>query len=119
MKSNKLTKAENALYDLLIQGYSYPEAADKLCRSLNTVKFHASSIFKKLEVSSINKLIAKHYARSKEPLPEYECRLVDGGWVSCLKLSNRPDVFNRVPVYVKEIDSYNLLNVRDVRQKKE
>ncbi len=49
---NKLSKAEKSVFELYMKGHSAPEIADLLYVSINTVKTHNKSIYRKLNVSS-------------------------------------------------------------------
>ncbi|MBN1183695.1 MAG: response regulator transcription factor [Bacteroidales bacterium] len=48
---------EKTILKLSALGYTSKEIADRLCKDLNTVKFHKSNIFKKLEVRNITEAI--------------------------------------------------------------
>ncbi|PFG58037.1 DNA-binding NarL/FixJ family response regulator [Vibrio sp. ES.051] len=54
---SKLTKKELEVLDLLRRGYSYSDVCTFLSISINTVKSHAYSIYKKLKISGRNDLI--------------------------------------------------------------
>lgn len=45
-----LSQREYEVLELIAEGLSYQEIADKLCVSLSTVKTHASNLFSKLDV---------------------------------------------------------------------
>jgi DNA-binding CsgD family transcriptional regulator len=53
----KLSDKEKAILRLSALGYTSKEIADKLFKDLNTVKFHKSNIFRKLEVRNITEAI--------------------------------------------------------------
>jgi DNA-binding NarL/FixJ family response regulator len=57
-KFNSLTKRQQEVYQLIMQGMSNQEIADKLYISLSTVKMHVSTILKAAEVSSRSQLLA-------------------------------------------------------------
>ena len=52
-----LSRAETAVFSLYMEGLSAPDIADKLHVSINTVKSHNKSIYKKLNVSSRKELM--------------------------------------------------------------
>ncbi len=54
---SKLSKTELKITELLGQGLSTKEVANKLCRSFDTVNNHRRSIFKKLEIHKISELV--------------------------------------------------------------
>jgi two-component system, NarL family, response regulator LiaR len=54
-----ISKREQEVLELIAQGYSNQEIADKLFVSLNTVKTHVSNLFLKLEVSRRTQAIQK------------------------------------------------------------
>lgn len=49
------------VYNLIVQGYSEHEIADKLGISVKTVKFHKTKIYSKFKVRSAVQLTAKHF----------------------------------------------------------
>jgi DNA-binding CsgD family transcriptional regulator/uncharacterized membrane protein len=55
----ELTKREVEVLGLLVQGRSYKQIGEALCISVNTVKNHAYSLFRKLGVGSRHELIGK------------------------------------------------------------
>lgn len=65
-ESVQISKAEKKVYDLLVLGFSYFEIAEKIYKSLWTVKFHAYNIYKKLDVNSKSELIICHYIGREE-----------------------------------------------------
>ena len=54
-----LTPHETRLLKLLTEGYNYQTAAEKLGVSYNTIKFHVSHIFDKLQVHSKSEAVVK------------------------------------------------------------
>jgi len=54
-----ISKREHEVLELIAQGLSNQEIADKLFVSLNTVKTHTSNLFMKLEVSRRTQAIQK------------------------------------------------------------
>jgi DNA-binding NarL/FixJ family response regulator len=54
-----LTPHETRLLKLLTEGYNYHTAAEKLGVSYNTIKFHVSHIFDKLQVHSKSEAVVK------------------------------------------------------------
>lgn len=54
-----LTEREKEVLQLLVEGLTNPEIANKLYVSKSTVKFHVSSILSKLQVSSRTEAVAK------------------------------------------------------------
>ena len=53
----KLSRAETAVFNLYMEGHSAAEIADALFVSINTIKSHNKSIYKKLNVSSRKELM--------------------------------------------------------------
>lgn len=68
----QLTRAERRVWELLIGRQTMAEIADELCLSRETVKSHASSIYRKLDVASRRELhdLAAQWS-STEVLPGY------------------------------------------------
>ncbi len=54
-----ITKREYEVLELIAQGLSNKEIADKLFVSLNTIKTHSSNLFLKLEVSRRTQAVQK------------------------------------------------------------
>lgn len=48
----ELTEREMEVLQLMVQGMTNPQIADRLCIAMSTVKFHVGSVFKKLHVST-------------------------------------------------------------------
>ena len=59
IKDLGISKRESEVLELISQGLSNQEIADKLFVSLNTVKTHSARLFEKLEVNSRTKAIHK------------------------------------------------------------
>ena len=59
IKELGISKRESEVLELISQGLSNQEIADKLFVSLNTVKTHSARLFEKLEVNSRTKAIHK------------------------------------------------------------
>ncbi len=55
----QLTPHETRILKLLTEGYNYQTAAEKLGVSYNTIKFHVSHIFDKLQVHSKSEAVVK------------------------------------------------------------
>jgi DNA-binding CsgD family transcriptional regulator len=58
-----LTKKESVVYGLLVAGATNAEIASQMCRSINTVRGHASSILVKLDCRCRESVIRKHYGK--------------------------------------------------------
>lgn len=58
-----LTKREQELLELLVQGFRYKEIADKLSLSIDTIRSHIRNIYRKLEVQSRAEALNKIYPR--------------------------------------------------------
>lgn len=65
-----MTSREREIFDLLIEGVSPKEIAHKLNISLSTVDFHRTKLYRKLDVHSIQELLAKYSNYNKAPEPE-------------------------------------------------
>lgn len=61
MVSNELTPKEQETFNLLVQGHSNAEIADRMACAEKTVKTYVTSIFKKTGCESRAKLIVRHY----------------------------------------------------------
>lgn len=59
LMTNVLTDREKEILAILSKGKSYKMAADDLCISHDTVRFHIKNIYKKLEVHSLQEAFAK------------------------------------------------------------
>ncbi|MDR3140872.1 MAG: LuxR C-terminal-related transcriptional regulator [Tannerellaceae bacterium] len=57
-KGINLSERERDILSLSAQGYIMKDIADRLCLSLDTIKFHKRNLFVKLEVKSITEAIA-------------------------------------------------------------
>lgn len=55
----QLSKREQEVLQLLVQGYSNSEIADTLCLSVSTIKTHVSNLFVKLDVRSRTQALEK------------------------------------------------------------
>lgn len=53
-----LTETEQNLLVMSTQGYTTEEIADRLLRSVDTIKYHRKKLFLKLEVDSITEALA-------------------------------------------------------------
>jgi len=53
----KLSRAETAVFNLYMEGYSAPKIADMLYVSINTIKSHNRNIYRKLNISSRKELL--------------------------------------------------------------
>ena len=60
----KLSRAETAVFNLYMDGYSAPDIAELLYVSINTIKSHNKSIYRKLNVSSRKELMV--YAQMRK-----------------------------------------------------
>ncbi len=58
-KKIDLTKREKEILQLLVEGYSYKQIAEKCFVSYATVNTHISHIYKKLQVKSVSAAVAK------------------------------------------------------------
>ena len=59
----KLSRAETAVFNLYMEGYSAPKIAEVLYVSINTIKSHNRSIYKKLNISSRKELLLLAHMR--------------------------------------------------------
>jgi DNA-binding CsgD family transcriptional regulator len=57
-KGINLSERERDILSLSAQGYIMKEIADRLCLSLDTIKFHKRKLFVKLEIKSITEAVA-------------------------------------------------------------
>jgi len=60
-KSQTLTNKETEIFELIKQGKTNKEIALELFISVSTVKTHINNIFKKMNISNRNELIAKNH----------------------------------------------------------
>ncbi len=56
-----LTSREKDVFNLLVQGYSYKQAAEHLNITLITLKTHVNAIFQKIQVNSLPLLVSTYY----------------------------------------------------------
>lgn len=63
MSDQKLSRAEQAVYNLMILGLSNIAMAEKLFVTEKTIKFHTTTIFRKCGCKTRVELIAKHYQK--------------------------------------------------------
>jgi DNA-binding NarL/FixJ family response regulator len=59
LTESKLTQREEQIVKGLVDGLSYKLIADRLCISVDTVRYHIKNIYTKLEVNSKSEVIAK------------------------------------------------------------
>jgi NarL family two-component system response regulator LiaR len=59
LKKLNLTAREYEVLQLLTQGYTNAEIADKLCLSLSTIKTHVSNLFVKMDVKNRTQALEK------------------------------------------------------------
>lgn len=64
---DKISDRESAVLNLVVQGKTNSDIAEVLFISVNTVKNHLKSIFKKMEVSNRAEAVAKYLIDSKSP----------------------------------------------------
>jgi len=64
-----LSKREQDVYNLIVEGLTGSEIAQALFVTEGTVKFHKENIFKKLKVGNVPKLIVQHY-KSQIGIPD-------------------------------------------------
>ena len=74
----KLTPREREILQLVAEGHSNAQLASMLWVSHETVKFHLSNIYEKLEVTK------PHRSDSVGPCPWCGCDVAAGRWLSCL-----------------------------------
>lgn len=60
-KKKKLSPRENEVYNMLIDGETRKNIADKLCIAKSTLEWHILHIFQKKEVKNRVELVNKHY----------------------------------------------------------
>ena len=69
---HRITKREEEIINLLMDGFSYKEIAKKLYISITTLKSHLTNIFRKKQVNSLQQLLVKEYKRKIEFLNQQE-----------------------------------------------
>ena len=62
----ELTKREQEVLNLIMQGLPKQQIADRLCISITTVKTHCVNIYQKFDYHSIPELIAKEWKKKYE-----------------------------------------------------
>ena len=62
-EANSLTKRENEILLLMMEGDNFPAIAEKLFLSYETVRTHVRSIYKKLHVTSVTGAIVKGFKK--------------------------------------------------------
>lgn len=67
-----LTDREKDVYNLLVDGVSYKDAAKILNVTQATIKTHVNTLFLKLQVNSLVELVVKHYKRVIKELQNEE-----------------------------------------------
>ncbi len=67
-KLRQLSDREKEILGYMLQGYTLPQVAERLFISLNTVKTHGSSIYRKLEVNTRQELLLR-YLDVQQPPP--------------------------------------------------
>ena len=60
-EGSDVTSREKQIVQCLVEGLSYKLTADRLCISLDTVRFHLRNLYKKLQVNSKAEVITKAY----------------------------------------------------------
>jgi DNA-binding NarL/FixJ family response regulator len=58
-KKNNLTEKERLIISYMVDGQSFKMIAGNLNNSLETIKYHCKSIYKKLHINSKSEVIAK------------------------------------------------------------
>lgn len=61
-----LTTTENKVVELVCEGLTNPQIADRLSVSPRTIQTHMKNIFKKIEVRTRTELVAQAVRREKE-----------------------------------------------------
>lgn len=67
---NSLSSSERSVYDLICKGFSNKEIAARLFVCEKTIKFHCTTIYKKLGVESRSGLLAKEIKQKNETQDE-------------------------------------------------
>jgi len=62
--NKRLSKQEQKILNLLLDGDSAKEIAEKLSISVRTVDFHKTNIYRKLDVHNIQELITKYNSQN-------------------------------------------------------
>lgn len=62
----RITKREEEIINLLMDGFSYKEITQRLYISITTLRSHIINIFKKKQVNSLQQLLVKEYKRKIE-----------------------------------------------------
>ena len=69
-RDHKTSRRENELIELLLEGLSRTEIAERLYISPNTVKTHTANIYRKIGISSRNELFARFYGAHSRNAPD-------------------------------------------------
>lgn len=67
-ESTELTEREHVVIHLLKEGHTYEEIASRIGLSVNGIRYHIKSVYRKLQVKSRGELIRKRF--SGDPSPE-------------------------------------------------
>lgn len=62
----RITKREEEITNLLMDGFSYKDVSQNLYISITTLKSHIRNIFQKKQVNSLQQLLVKEYKRKIE-----------------------------------------------------
>lgn len=65
-----LTKTENTVLEMLLQGLNYQQIAEKIPISITTVKTHIANIFQKRNYHSLQELLFNEFNKNKQSMQE-------------------------------------------------
>lgn len=74
---NSLSSSERSVYELVCKGFSNKEIAARLFVCEKTIKFHCTTVYKKLGVESRNDLLAKEIKEAKNETQYEEGDMMD------------------------------------------